>query len=230
MGLVVSPAGAGWLRPPEQVAQAPSTVEEAAPTPASGEPEDILQIILPTPEVIETLPDYPVPTPEFTPTPGENGEEPDSSSIERILIPALGVDTIVKYVPYDGFSWKIAGLHQEIAWMGETSWPGLGGNTALAGHITLRDGGNGPFRYLEDILPGDKVTLFTEKNIYTYQVREQRVVPQTDLSVVRPTDATQLTLITCTGWDPGVRYYQDRLVVMADLVEVEPKVVAARGN
>jgi LPXTG-site transpeptidase (sortase) family protein len=229
MGLVVGPVGASWLQPQEQIAQAPAEVDQAAPAPPSREPES-LQIILPTPEVIETLPDYPVPTPEFTPTPGENGEEPDASAIERILIPALGVDTIVKYVPYDGFSWKIAGLHQEVAWMGETSWPGLGGNTALAGHITLRDGGNGPFRYLEDIIPGDQVTLFTEKNIYTYQVREQRVVAQTDLSVVRPTDGTQLTLITCAGWDQTLRYYQDRLVVVADLVKVEPKAVAAVGN
>jgi LPXTG-site transpeptidase (sortase) family protein len=229
MGLVVSPVGVGWLQPPAQVAQVPSIVEEPAPIQPSREPES-LQIILPTPEVIETLPDYPVPTPEFTPTPGENGEEPDSSSVERILIPALGVDTIVKYVPYDGFTWKITGLHQEVAWMGETSWPGLGGNTALAGHVTLRDGGNGPFRYLEDIVSGDKITLFTEKNIYTYQVREERVVSQTDLSVVKQTDGTQLTLITCTGWDPAVSYYQDRLVIMADLVEVEPRRIAARGN
>jgi len=36
------------------------------------------------------------------------------------------MDTVVKYVPYDGLTWLIAGLQQEIAWMGDTSWPGLG--------------------------------------------------------------------------------------------------------
>jgi hypothetical protein len=64
----------------------------------------------------------------------------DTSPVNRIIIPVLAVDKIVKYVPYDGFTWMIAGLQQEVAWLGDTSWPGLGSNTALAAHVTLRTG------------------------------------------------------------------------------------------
>jgi LPXTG-site transpeptidase (sortase) family protein len=227
LAAVFSPLAAGWLRP--AAADLPPTntalAEALAPAASVDEP---LEIIWPTPEVIETLPDYPIPTPQVTPSP--NGETPDTSAIQRILIPAVGLDAVVKYVPYDGYTWKIAGLRQEVAWMGETSWPGLEGNTALAGHVTVQGGGNGPFRYLEELVAGDEITLFTEKNIYKYKVQEQKVVGQTDMTVVQPHEKRQLTLITCTGWDGEIGFYLDRLVVVADLADVEPRNGIIRGN
>jgi LPXTG-site transpeptidase (sortase) family protein len=225
LGAVFSPAVRDWLRP---IAAGPVPATAAAEAQETPVPTDeALTITWATPEVIETLPDYPIPTPAITSTPGE--DPPDSTAIQRILIPALGLDTVVKYVPYDGYTWMIAGLRNEVAWMGDTSWPGLGGNTALAGHITLREGGNGPFRYLEELVAGDEVTLFTEQNIYKYRVRERQVVSQTDMSVVKPGDTKELTLITCTGWDADSRFYLERLVVSADLFDVEPIRIETRG-
>jgi LPXTG-site transpeptidase (sortase) family protein len=175
----------------------------------------------------KTLPDYPVPTPKTTQA--ANLEKPaDLSSPVRLLIPSLGVDAIIKYVPYDGFSWLISGLQNEIAWMGDTSWPGLGSNTALAGHVTLRNGADGPFRYLETLKRGASLTVFTEKFIYTYQVQELKVVNDSDMSVVKPSDQSILTLITCTAWDNALGHYIKRLIVIADLVDTQPIVI--RGN
>ena len=127
------------------------------------------------------------------------------------------------YVPFKGITWLIAGLKDEIAWMGNTSWPGLGSNTGLAGHVTLKDGGDGPFKHLFDLASGEEVILHTEENIYTYQVREGVVVGAGDLTVTEPSDVSQLSLITCTGWDSRKREYQERLVVIAELVKVEPQ-------
>jgi LPXTG-site transpeptidase (sortase) family protein len=171
---------------------------------------------------IVTLPDYPVPTPvvTITPKPGETG--PDTSEVVRIVIPAMQLDTVVKYVPYDGFTWLINGLRQEVAWMGNTSWPGLGGNTALAGHVTVAGKGDGPFRYLDELAIGEVVLLYTEKNIYTYQVRSSLVTDDGDMSVTFPTDNPQISLITCVNWDDALQTYLDRLVVIADLVRTEP--------
>lgn len=184
-------------------------------------PEDNWEMLLPTP-LPETLPDYPIPTPAIQTTPGSTEEPLDTTAINRIVIPALDLDTVVKYVPFDGLTWLIAGLKQEVAWMGETSWPGLGSNTALAGHISLQNGGNGPFRYLGDMTYGDLVMLYTEKNIYTYQVREQKTVGETDITVIAPSETSRLTLITCSNWDANARFYMQRLVVTAELVEVKP--------
>jgi len=185
------------------------------------------------PDELESLPEFTIPTPTVVITPAAVGsavKPPDTSAITRLVIPALGVDNIVKYVPYDGASWLISGLQDEIAWMGDTSWPGLGSNTALAGHVTLRDGSDGPFRYLKDLMYGDLVKVYTEENVYTYQVREQRLVEDFDLSVVAASPESQLTLITCAGWDTEIRLYVSRLVVASDLVEVNSLDRAAAGN
>jgi LPXTG-site transpeptidase (sortase) family protein len=184
------------------------------PASAFSTPDAVIPIV--------TLPNYPIPTPKLTitPKPGEVG--PDTSAVVRIVIPALFLDTDVKYVPYDGFSWMISGLRQEIAWMGNTSWPGLGGNTSLAGHVTVAGMGDGPFRHLDELLDGELVLLYTEKSIYTYQVRESRVTDGEDMSVTYATENPQISLITCIDWDEETHSYLNRLVVIADLVRSEP--------
>lgn len=188
-----------------------------------GEEEEPLQMWWPTstPEP-EVLPDYPIPTPSVVPgAAGETG--PDTSAVTQIIIPQLELNTVVKYVPYDGYTWMIAGLQNEIAWMGESSWPGLGGNTALAGHVTLRSGALGPFYGLEELEDNAEIILYTEKNVYTYRVHEKREVEQTDLSAIAPGDTAQLTLITCTDWDKETELYQKRFAVTANLVDVKPR-------
>ncbi len=178
----------------------------------------------------EKLPDFPVPTPSVVPTSAPNEKPPDTSAVNRIVVPAMDLDTVVKYVPFDGLTWLIAGLKQEVAWMGSTSWPGLGGNTALAGHVTLLGGGNGPFRYLSDLGSGDLIYLYTDENMYTYQVQQQATTSSTDLSVIQNSEQPKLTLITCTDWDSNTQFYLKRLVVVSDLVNVKSLYSEQRGN
>lgn len=177
-----------------------------------------------TPEAIfiETLPSYPIPTPDITITPGPEIEQPDTSPVNRIIIPAIFLDTEVKFVPFDGISWLIRGLRHEVAWLGNTSWPGLGGNTVLAGHITVSGIGNGPFRRLDQLGNGEFVILHTAENTYTYRVRAREIVEDWDLSVTESSDKPQITLITCVEWDEEQEIYLKRLVLFADLVRVDP--------
>jgi LPXTG-site transpeptidase (sortase) family protein len=177
-----------------------------------------------TPEAgpILSLPDFPIPTPVLSITPAADEAIPDTSPVVRIVIPALLLDTVVKYVPFDGFTWLIGGLRGEVAWMGNTSWPGLGSNTALAGHVTVAGYGDGPFRYLDEVPVGEVIILYTERNIYTYQVRETLITTADDMSVTYPTENPQVTLITCVDWDDETESYLNRLIVYADLVRIEP--------
>jgi LPXTG-site transpeptidase (sortase) family protein len=209
----MTPTSGGLIAQMQPVDPSATTLPRL-PASAFSTPDSVIPIV--------TLPDYPIPTPviTITPQPGEPG--PDTSAVLRIVIPALFLDTDVKYVPYDGFSWLISGLRQEIAWMGNTSWPGLGGNTALAGHVTVAGMGDGPFRHLDELPNGELVLLYTEKNIYTYQVRESRVTDDGDMSVTLATDNPQISLITCIDWDEETHSYLNRLVVIADLVRSEP--------
>jgi LPXTG-site transpeptidase (sortase) family protein len=180
---------------------------------------------------LDQLPDFPIPTPTAeVGTPQSGADSPDTSPVKRLIIPALALDTVVKYVPYDGLTWMIAGLQQEVAWLGDTSWPGLGSNTALAAHVTLRTGLDGPFRYLSDLRYGDTVFVETEQKTYEYKVKDTNVVEPTDLSVLEPSSESQLTLITCTEWDAYTGFYTKRLVVLADLIGEKGVEKSAQGN
>jgi len=182
-----------------------------------------------TPEaIIPTLPVFPIPAPTLA-APVEPGQPaPDTSAVERIVIPALNLDTEVKYVPFQDLSWFITGLRQEVAWLGDTSWPGLGGNTVMAAHVTVSGLGDGPFRWLENLKDGDVVTLYTNQNVYTYVVRSQIIVESTDLGITQQTVKPQLTLLTCTGWDPEIQAYRYRRAVFAELTRTEPWVRLAQ--
>lgn len=224
VGLIGSPKGETIAGIPAPI-QASSTAEQNV----SILPEDnalprrpAADFATPAPQPIVTLPVYPIPTPEVTITTVPGEDEPDTSAVKRIVIPYLLVDTVVAYIPFDGHTWIIDGLTQEVAWLGNTSWPGLGSNTSLAGHVTVTGQGDGPFRYLEELPVGEWVIVYTEKNMYTYQVREHSIVDLDALWVTYATENPQITLITCTNWNDEVDAWLDRLVVYADLVKTEP--------
>jgi len=161
-----------------------------------------------------------VPSPTIVVTEGPQGIEPDSSEVTRLVIPNMGLDTEVKYVPFNGDTWLIGGLKQEIAWMGDTSWPGLGGNTGLAGHVDLANGDAGPFWNLSALKVGDQVTLYTQKNRYVYTVSENKTVYDYETTVLDQTNDATITMITCAGWDAELETYLQRLIVYAKLTEV----------
>jgi LPXTG-site transpeptidase (sortase) family protein len=149
------------------------------------------------------------------------GSALDASPVTRLVIPALKVDADVRFTPFENETWEVGDLGLDIAWLGNTSSPGLGSNTVLAGHVTALYLGNGPFRYLARLQPGNLVYVHTEWKLYTYSVREQAVVKPNDSRVVGATEDNQLTLITCTGWNDEDRQYINRRAVFADLVSVE---------
>jgi LPXTG-site transpeptidase (sortase) family protein len=206
----------------------PGTVREASATPTLNPFSVHPTYEFSEFEIVETLPAFTIPDPVLTTTPVPGQPEPDTSPVRRIRIPSLAVDNPVAYVPFEDSTWLIQGLREEIAWMGDTSWPGLGGNTGLAGHVTVRGLGKGPFWDLNTLSQGASIALYTEENVYFYSVRDQRIVEEWDLSVLEPTSNPQITLITCVDWDEQERVYLKRLVVFADLLRVE-SLSTARG-
>jgi sortase A len=85
------------------------------------------------------------------------------------------------------------------------------GNLALAAHRDAH------FRRLEDVSPGDLMTLRSPDGLFTYRVQRTFVTTPTDLSVLEHNDAATLTLITCYPFR-FVGPAPDRYVVQARLV------------
>jgi sortase A len=82
-------------------------------------------------------------------------------------------------------------LNRAVGHIDDTALPGTDGNSGLAAH---RDGF---FRGLKDIGPGDVIELETLRGTEVYRVERTWIVDPDDVSVLDPTAARSLTLVTC---------------------------------
>ena len=82
-------------------------------------------------------------------------------------------------------------LNRAVGHIEDTALPGTDGNSGIAGH---RDGF---FRGLKDIGPEDVIELETLRGKEVYRVERTWVVDPEDVSVLDPTPARSLTLVTC---------------------------------
>lgn len=131
-------------------------------------------------------------------------------ALTRIQVPALGLDTIV----VEGTT--LAALQAGAGHYPQTALPCEEGNTAIAGHRTTY---GKPFASIDDLRPGDEITLETPVGRCTYEVagRPFYTVP-TDGGVLAPGNGGSfLTLTTCHP--PGSA--AQRLIVRAELTSSE---------
>lgn len=124
----------------------------------------------------------------------------------RLLIPKISLRTNVLSGTGPEILKKGAGHYEE------TPLPGEKGNCAIAGHRTMH---GHPFRYLDDLIRGDEIIIYTADGKHVYRVTEKKVVKPTDLSVIAPSEEAKLTLTACHP----VGSARQRLVVVAQLEE-----------
>lgn len=132
---------------------------------------------------------------------------PAPEQARRIQMPAIGVDSPIVQGMYDWEQLK-KGVAQKIGSAG----PGQVGNMALAGHNDIY---GEVFRYLDKLSPGDEITISSQRQSYTYVIRDTKVVDPTEIWVMEPTDYASVTLISCYPY----RVNTKRIVVFADLVQ-----------
>jgi sortase A len=136
----------------------------------------------------------------------EAGQTPEGDALTRIVIPSIGVNTVV--VEGTGPSALRAGAGHYP----NTPLPGEEGNVAIAGHRTTY---GKPFADLDHLKPGDEIVLETPigKNVYKVS-RDPFVVPATQWDVISQTPGHTLTLTTCHPKGSA----KQRLVVKAEMV------------
>jgi sortase A len=134
-------------------------------------------------------------------------------SLTANLSPPIGVLRIVKAhleVPVlEGIDDLT--LNRGVGYIPGTTYPGKPGNIGIAGH---RDGF---FRTLKDVGKGDEIELQTLERIDIYQVKDIVIVDKNDASVLRPTSAPTLTLVTCYPFH-FIGSAPRRYIVVASLV------------
>lgn len=135
--------------------------------------------------------------------------------IGRLVIPKLGIDPVFLHGTRWGPDLSRGPGHYE-----QTSLPGLGKTTGIAGHRTTF---GAPFRHIDRLKRGDKIVLEVPYGTFTYRVVEHEIVDADDWSVIRPRGYDALMLSACHPLYSA----EQRWIVYARLAEVEPVGAAA---
>lgn len=112
----------------------------------------------------------------------------DTGRIIRVGIPSIGVDAPV----VQGDDWEA--LKTGVGLNASSGIPGKPGNVILSGHNDIF---GQVFRSLDRLSGGDEIVLLTEKNAYTYIVTDKQIVQPSQVEVMRQTEDSTLTLISC---------------------------------
>jgi sortase A len=144
----------------------------------------------------------------------------EMSRPEAVLrVPKVGIEVPV----FEGTSDLV--LNRGVGHVSGTAMPGENGNMAISGH---RDGF---FRGLKDVAVGDRIEVQRDTETGradTYVINKIKIVLPQDVSVLKPTEKTTLTLITCYPF-----YYvgaaPERYIVQASLLN-EAHAAVDRGG
>jgi sortase A len=101
----------------------------------------------------------------------------------------------------------------------ETALPGEGKTVAIAGHRTTY---LAPFRHIDSLVPGNKITLKMPYGTFIYSVQKSEIVDPTDVGVVHDTGYERLVLSACNP----VYSAAQRYIIYAKLVHTEPRTAA----
>lgn len=136
-------------------------------------------------------------------------------AVGRIRIPKIGAS----YVIVNGTG--TADLRKGPGIYDQTPFPGAPGTVGIAGHRTTY---LAPFRHIDDLNRGDTVRIEMPYGDFRYEVERSRIVPPTEVSVVKRVSYDRLVLSACHPLYSAAK----RIVVFARLVEAVPRGAAAR--
>lgn len=144
-------------------------------------------------------------TPTTVPGPLAPAEDVCPECAAVINIPKIGLDEVV----VEGVG--VEELKMGVGHYPDTKMPGEKGNAALAGHRTTY---GHPFNRIDELGPGDQITVTTRAGTFTYEWMEKKVVSPETISVLDDTPDDRLTLTTCNPKYSAA----ERLIVVARLV------------
>ena len=195
----------------------PVNRQAGAPTLAATFTDNASETELPEPTKSRT----PDASPTHSPTPQEP-LIPDRIVIEKIALDApvilatedkvtIASEDYLQYLAPDEYA---AGWHPNSAPLGAV------GNTVINGHHNVH---GKVFGRLVDLVPGDRITVFSGTTSYTFQVANVLILPERDADLatrlenarwIEPSQDIRLTLVTC--WPEYSNTH--RLIIVASLL------------
>lgn len=112
-------------------------------------------------------------------------------------------------------------LKKGIGHFAQSALPGESDNSVLSGH---RDT---VFRKLGQLKLSDKLIVKTSAGVFTYEIKEIKIVDRNDKTIITPSDDSVLTVTTCYPFN-FIGSAPDRYILIADLInsrETESKTI-----
>jgi sortase A len=104
----------------------------------------------------------------------------------------------------------------------ETAMPGQGRTVAIAGHRTTY---LAPFRHIDSLDKGDKITLKMPYGTFVYAVEKTEIVDPSDIGIIHDTGFERLVLSACNPLYSATQRY----IVFARLVHEEARAANRSG-
>ncbi|MEV7285618.1 class F sortase [Streptomyces sp. NPDC093252] len=147
----------------------------------------------------------------------------DASPPVRLTIPAIDVDTPVIRLGLDPdgtVEEPPVTADDRAGWYEHSPVPGRLGPSVILGHVTVGEFGDGVFRALGRLRPGDGISARLDDGTEAeFAVTSLRTVRKADFptdEVYGDVDRPELRLITCGGPRTGDDEYRDNVIVFAE--------------
>jgi sortase A len=138
-------------------------------------------------------------------------ESKPGDALGRIEAPAMNGLNMVFVQGTDESSLELGPGHYP-----ETAMPGQGKTVAIAGHRTTY---LAPFRHIDSMKKGDKITLKMPYGTFIYSVEKTEIVDPSDVGIIHDTGFERLVLSACNPLYSAAQRY----IVFAKLVSEQPR-------
>ena len=132
------------------------------------------------------------------------------AAVGRIRIPRIGASYVVVNGTDTASLRKGPGLYED------NPFPGAPGTVAIAGHRTTY---LAPFRHIDRLKRGDEISVEMPYGRFTYEVQRTRIVPDTEVSVVKRVSYDRLVLSACHPLYSAAK----RIIVFARFVAAQAR-------
>ncbi|MHB8509901.1 MAG: sortase [Candidatus Dormibacteria bacterium] len=135
-------------------------------------------------------PAIPESSPAPDPSPGAVPSPLAGGLYVRLVVPKLNKEMVGIDSDWTGLAGRASLVHYH-----DSPAPGHHGNVLIAFHREFH------WRDIDQLGPGDTVQLeTTDRRTYSYTVDFVRIVSPSDISLLKPTDGSDLTMVTCDPW------------------------------
>lgn len=148
----------------------------------------------------------------------------DTSNVHgQLIIPKIELQQDTVHLPLVEGYWPVDELGAEIGLLGGTGeHPYDDMSMVFAGHVTTYWPISGPFAAVDELVPNDEIVYIYEEQAYVYKISRLLFAEPDQVNMLLSDRGDQIILVTCGQYDYFNGSYDGRLVVLADLIEVNP--------